>query len=370
MAILKWAGAVVLTLLLVLVFNTLKFNREAVEISPLFDNTEINKQAVAERLSQAIQFETISYMNPAERNPEVFKGFHKFLATSYPQLHANLELEMVNELSLLYRWKGSDASLKPILFMAHQDVVPVDVETIDRWAYEPFSGAINEGIIWGRGAIDIKSGIMGVLEAVEYLLTKGFAPKRDIYLAFGHDEEIGGNQGAAKISKLLKDRNLDFKFILDEGGSIVGGGVIPGVDSPVALIGIAEKGYVSLELVATAVGGHSSMPPKNSALGVIAKALVALEENPFPSNMTYSSKLFESIGPIMGGSQKLVFANMWLTEPLVEKILSRSKTTNATIRTTTAVTMAKGSSKDNILPSEASAIVNFESCREKLGSPF
>ena len=356
---LKWLGSALLALVAVLLINTAMFSKEPVALSPMLNEGPLDESSVAHRLSQGIQFATISHMDPAKGNPEVFKDFHRFLKDSYPLIHEHLELEVVNELSLLYRWKGLDAARKPILFMSHQDVVPVDTETRDRWVHDPFGGVISEGIIWGRGAVDIKSGVMGLMEAVEDLLGQGFIPQQDIYLAFGHDEEIGGQAGAAKIAQLLKDRNLDFKFILDEGGSIVGDGIIPGVDTPVALIGIAEKGYVSLELKANAVGGHSSMPPKHTALGVIAKALVDLENNPFPSNMIYTKQLFETIGPAMGGINKAVFANMWLTEPLVEHILSGKKTTNATIRTTTAVTMAKGSSKDNILPSEASAVVNF-----------
>ena len=243
--------------------------------------------------------------------------------------------------------------------MSHQDVVPVDSETRDRWSHAPFAGDISDGIIWGRGAIDIKSGVLGSMEAVENLIAKGFQPKRSLYLAFGHDEEIGGQHGAKKIADLLRERKVELEFVIDEGGSIVGGGIIPGIAGQVAMVGIAEKGYVSLKLTTKAVGGHSSMPPKHSALGVIAQALVDLESKPFPANLDYSKKMFNNIGPAMGGVNRAVFANMWITSPLVESILSGSKTTNATIRTTTAVTMAKGSSKDNILPSEASAVVNF-----------
>lgn len=359
MKLLKALLIALAAVIVVFVVNTLTFNRSAVSIQPLLDASTVDASQVAQRLSKGIQFATISHMDETKLEREAFTGFHAFLKESYPALHETLSLEMVGELSLLYRWKGSDASLKPILFMSHQDVVPVDRETRDRWVHEPFSGAIEDGIIWGRGAVDIKSGVLGAMEAVEDLITKGFQPKRDIYLAFGHDEEIGGDLGAASISALLKERGLDFKFILDEGGSIVGDGIIPGMETPVALVGIAEKGYVSLELKAKAVGGHSSMPPKHTALGVIAQAIVDIENHPFPANMAYSRKLFNTIGPAMGGVEKAIFANMWLTEPLVERILSGSKTTNAAVRTTTAVTMAKGSSKDNILPSEASAVVNF-----------
>lgn len=359
MTFFKWVGAALAVFIAVFVINVVTFTTEKVEIAPLLDGSEINKNAVAERLSKGIQFATISHMDESKQDPQVFKDFHAFLKQSFPLVHESLQLEMINGLSLLYRWKGAEQDLKPVMFMSHQDVVPVDPESRDRWVHAPFSGAIDQGIIWGRGAVDIKSGVLGILEAAENLLAKGFQPKRDVYFAFGHDEEIGGNEGAMKIAQALRDRNLDFQYILDEGGSIVGDGIIPGVERPIALVGIAEKGYVSLELKATDVGGHSSMPPKHTALGVIAQALVDLEAAPFPANMAYSRKMFETIGPAMGALEKAVFANMWVTEPLVERILSGSKTTNASIRTTTAVTMAKGSSKDNILPSEASAVVNF-----------
>jgi len=359
MKLLKIIIGAISGLVIVLVVNTILFTAEDIILEPLHDKSEIDKQALAQRLSQGIQFATISYMDETKKDPQVFRDYHAFLEQIFPNLHQQLTLEMVNELSLLYKWQGSDSSLKPILFMAHQDVVPVDAQTRDRWSHEPFGGVVSDGIIWGRGAIDIKSGMMGAMEAIENLLNQGYQPKRDVYLAFGHDEEIGGKQGAAKIAEILRHRNLDFHFILDEGGSIVGDGIIPGLDKPVALVGIAEKGYVSVELKANSVGGHSSMPPKHTALGVIAQAIVDLEANPFPADMTYSKTLFQTIGPAMSGAQKLVFANMWITEPIVKKILSNAKTTNATIRTTTAVTMASGSSKDNILPSEAKAVVNF-----------
>ena len=359
MTFLKWIFITLALLILVFGWNTLTFNTEKVELKPLLDGSAIDKLAVATRLSKGIQFATISHMDPEKKDPQVFKDLHIFLKQSFPNVHSSLALEVVNELSLLYRWKGTDSSLKPILLMSHQDVVPVDSETLERWIHEPFSGAISDNIIWGRGAVDIKSGLLGILEATENLLTKGFQPKRDVYLAFGHDEEIGGNEGAKKMAQILRDRKLDFAFILDEGGLIVGDGIIQGVERPIALVGIAEKGYVSLQIKATDVGGHSSMPPKHTALGVIAQAIVNLETTPFPTNMTYSRTMFENIGPAMGGLEKAIFANMWITKPLVEYILSGSKTTNASIRTTTAVTMAKGSSKDNILPSEASAVINF-----------
>jgi len=336
-----------------------QFEPASVTLTPPLEGSDLDQDVLAERLSQAIQFPTISHMEGEQTDPKVWAAFHAFLEKSFPLTYSNLERENVSELSLLFRWKGSNPDLKPILLMSHQDVVPVDAATLDQWSYPPFSGTVAKGVIYGRGAVDIKSGGVGILEAVEYLLSQGHVPERDVYLAFGHDEEIGGEAGAMRIAEALKSRGLSFQWILDEGGSIVTDGIIPGVERPVALVGIAEKGYVSLRLTANAVGGHSSMPPKHTALGVIAQALVDLEQRPFPANMAYSKSLFEQIGPAMGGLEKWVFANMWLTEPLVERILSSANTTNASIRTTTAVTMAQGSSKDNILPTQASAVVNF-----------
>lgn len=359
MTYVKIAGLVLVLLVAVITFNTANFTRENVQPGALIDNSSLDKPALAKRLAQAISHKTISYMEPERVDAQAFRQFHHFLRSSFPKLHQNLTLEMVNELSLLYFWPGSDPSLKPLLLMSHQDVVPVDEATRDQWREEPFAGLIEDDIVWGRGAIDIKSGLMGVMEAVEDLLAKAVKPKRGIYLAFGHDEELGGQGGAKQIAALLASRNIALEFVLDEGGSIVSDGIIPGVTVPVALIGIAEKGYMSVELRVKAIGGHSSMPPKHTALGYIAQALVALENNPFPANLNYSKQLFNNIGPAMSLAKQAVFANMWLTQGLVEQILSSAKTTNASIRTTTAVTMAQGASKDNILPSEASAVVNF-----------
>ena len=285
-------------------------------------------------------------------------SFHRYLRNVFPKVHATLKRETINQYSLLYTWEGRQEKLKPILLMAHQDVVPVGQESEKNWAYLPFSGEISEGYIWGRGALDMKSSLMGLLEAIETLLENNFEPKRTIFLAFGHDEESGGINGAKKIAELLESRNIQFEYVLDEGGLIVKN-IIPGVSDPVALIGITEKGYVSLELTVKTDGGHSSMPPKHTAVGILSKAIVKLEESPFPSNTSYATELFRHVGPRMPYFRKMIFANMWLFNPLVKRILSNSPETNATIRTTTAATMFLGGVKENVLPIKAKAIINF-----------
>ena len=192
------------------------------------------------RLSEAIQFQTISFEIVTESNTHPFRNFQVFLVKSFPRVHAQLTKEVVNDYSLLYTWKGKDDRLKPILLMAHTDVVPVDPDTENLWTQAPFSGQVADGYVWGRGTMDDKVGVLGILEAVERLLADGFQPQRTVYLAFGHDEEIGGQQGAAKIAALLSERNVQIRVCPRRGHAITDG-IIPGVAAPVAMIGIGEK---------------------------------------------------------------------------------------------------------------------------------
>lgn len=322
------------------------------------DEISIDTNQVANHLAKSLQFQTVSYQDPNRFDGQAFLGLQNFLEEMFPQTHQLLKKEIINKYSLLYEWAGSNENLQPILLMAHQDVVPISEETQHQWTYPPFDGKIAEGFIWGRGTMDVKCGLMGILEAVESLVQKGFQPQRTLYLAFGHDEEVGGLQGAAKIAELIQSRNIQLEFVLDEGGVIVNG-IIPGVSKSVALIGLAEKGYLTLELKVETEGGHSSIPPKHTAVGILSKAITDLENNPFPSNMKLSSQLFEYVGPYMPFFQKMIFANMWLTRPLIEQKLSDLPAMNANIRTTTAATMFKGSPKENVLPKQATAIINI-----------
>jgi carboxypeptidase PM20D1 len=243
--------------------------------------------------------------------------------------------------------------------MAHLDVVPVETGTEDQWTHPPFSGEIADGFIWGRGSMDIKEGVVGILEAVELLLKEGFQPRRTVYLAFGHDEEIGGSEGARVIADELKRRISSLEYVLDEGGSITEG-IVPGMESPVALVGIAEKGYVSLELSVESEGGHSSMPPPETAIGILSAALIALERHQMPASFSgVINRLFAHIGPEMNFVRKLVFANTWLFSPFIVHKLAQSPYTNAMIRTTTAPTIVQGGTKENILPKKATCVVNF-----------
>jgi carboxypeptidase PM20D1 len=242
--------------------------------------------------------------------------------------------------------------------MSHIDVVPVEESTRDEWTYPPFSGTVADGVIWGRGAIDVKFGVIALMEAMEKLLADGIGFERDIYFFFGHDEEVGGRDGAAKVAEYFAGQGVRFDYVLDEGGAVTEG-LVSAVEQPVAVIGVAEKGYVNLVLTVDAPGGHSSSPPAQTALGILSRAIVKVEDNPFPARLTYLHRNFEHLGAHSPFVNRLLMANQWLFSPLLKKLLLSEPGTAASMRTTTAATMASGSPKSNILPTRASAVINF-----------
>ena len=270
-----------------------------------------------------------------------------------------MQRENVGRDALLFTWRGTDSTLAPIVLMGHMDVVPVAPGTDSLWKHGAFSGDIADGFIWGRGSLDDKGTVLGVLEACEALIASGFKPSRTIILSFGADEEAGGESGAKVIAALLESRGIKPLFVLDEGGTVVKG-AIGGITKPVALIGIAEKGYLTVEMKVRAEGGHSSMPPKHTAAGILATAITRLEGHPMRASIgATTGKLFDAIGREMSFGRRIVFANRFLFDPLIERQLAAAPGTDATLRTTTAVTMLEGSPKDNVLPSQAKAAVNF-----------
>jgi len=317
----------------------------------------IDTGQAAERLSASIKFKTIFNEDKSKVDYEPFARLQEYLEETYPLVHSKLERKIINNYGLLYTWKGSDTQKKPILLLAHQDVVPASGEG---WKYPPFSGTIADGYIWGRGTLDDKCTVLGMLEALEYLLKEGWQPSRTVCLASGFDEEITGMEGAGQIAKYLKDQGQQFEYITDEGFLIISG-AIPGIKGPVALVGIAEKGYLNLELAAESEGGHSSMPPRQTTAGIIAAAVDKLEKNPFPGKFTGgpAGQMFEYLGPEMSTLYKTIFANTWLLDPVIQGILSASPSTDATLRTTTAPTMLQGSDRENVLPKRSRAVVNF-----------
>ncbi len=317
----------------------------------------IDELRASQNLAASIRFKTISYQDEEMFPYEEFNKFIKWAATTYPEFHQAMEIEQV-EHSLLFKWQGSDSMLAPILFEGHHDVVPIIPGTESLWQEDPFAGVISNNRIWGRGALDDKSGVIGLMEAATYLLNKNFKPKRTVYFSFGHNEEVGGG-GAAIITEKLRQEGVQLYWSLGEG-SFVNKGFFPGIDKFVAPINVAEKGMMELMIVAKSKGGHSSTPPQKTAVTILAEALVKLQNEPLPGSLEgLSATMFNEVSKHMPFGYRFLFANRWLFGGMLDSQLSSIPVINAMIRTTTAPTMLNGSVKSNVLPIEATALINF-----------
>ncbi|NPV56956.1 MAG: M20/M25/M40 family metallo-hydrolase [Anaerolineae bacterium] len=324
---------------------------------PPAEPVSVDAEKLAGQLSRAVQIQTVS---TEQNEPPPVKALHQFqdwMKKTYPRLHKTLKRQVISEYSLLYTWQGSDPGLKPVLFAAHQDVVPVDPASESAWTQPPFGGVIADGYVWGRGAMDMKHQLVALLHTVEALIESGYQPQRTILLAFGHDEEIGGLKGAKQIAAHLKAQGIELEALLDEGLAIVEG-YLPGISQPIALVGASEKGYLSTELSVEAAPGHASMPPRNTAIGVLAAGLTKLERNPYPAHLAGMAQLFASLGDTAPFLYRLLFSNLWLFGGLVERFVTRSPQSSAAVRTTQAITIISGGIKDNILPRQAKAVIN------------
>lgn len=355
-------GLVALALLLALAVagNTWRQGSRQIDVPPLAP-IAIDEQAAAESLAAAVRAKTVSSATDAQLNADQFALLQAHLQARYPKLHAALGREVVGGLSLLYTWRGSDPAAAPILLMAHQDVVPIAPGTEPNWQAEPFAGTIRGGFVWGRGAWDDKANLIAQMEAVEMLVASGFKPRRTVYLAFGADEEVSGLRGAKAIAALLAERKVRLDFVLDEG-LLITEGVLPGLEPPAAIVGIAEKGYLSVGLTVEATPGHSSIPPPpgTSAIAVMSAALTRLDNEQFPAAIQgVAREMFETVAPEMSGMSRVALSNLWLFGPLVERQLEAGASTNAMLRTTTALTIVAAGNKENVLPGRADATVNF-----------
>jgi carboxypeptidase PM20D1 len=344
-----------LIVIAIILFRTFNFESKQIKTEQI-DTGILVPDAALERLANSIRQPTVSY---EDRSRCILK-LHEIIAQSFPLVDSILEKTIINKFSLLYEWKGKNTSLKPVVLMAHMDVVPIEKENEHEWLQPPFSGNIFQDAVWGRGTLDDKCGVFGILEAAELLLQQGYVPERTFYFAFGHDEEIGGEEGAKNIAALLQQKNVQAEMVLDEGMYISTGNMIPGVNKPVALIGVAEKGYMTLELVTRIKGGHSSIPAKETSIGVLAKAIGKLQDNLLETHATEPTRMFfEYIGPEMPFGLKMVVANRWLFEKILVNEMTSFKEGSATFRTTTAPTIFHSGIKENVVPYEAKALVNF-----------
>jgi carboxypeptidase PM20D1 len=319
----------------------------------------LDTASAAARLAGAVRYPTVSLASGAPIDTAAFLGLHEHLRTSFPLVHASLTREVVGGLSLLYTWPGTDPQRPPLVLMGHMDVVPVTEANRTEWSHGPFDGHVADGFVWGRGTLDDKTTVLSILEAVETLLKSGHKPTRTIYLTFGHDEEVGGVYGARTIVSKLVSEGVKPALVLDEGG-FMAAGMMTGLEQRSAIVGIAEKGYVSLELKAHAAGGHSSMPTERTAIGALSQAITRLDANPFPRRLDGPTRrMIEAMAPYLPFPRRMMIANLWLTAPLVSRTLAANPLGSALMHTTIAPTMLSAGIKDNVLPPEATAVVNF-----------
>ena len=349
-------------LVIVLVMRMMLFPNYQHKVTPCspdegIDYIELTSHRLS-RFQEAIRLQTVSY-SLHENNKTAMELMIEHIISSYPLLHTStfVKREVFN-MSILYIIEGTDPSIKPVLFAGHYDVVPVEEE---KWSFSPFSGAVEGGVIYGRGTLDNKNTVFGILEALEYFVVSGKRLKRSLYFAVAHDEEVLGFNGAKIITQELKRRGVQFAFMLDEGCVVLKKGEFPGVNAPVGLIGVAEKGFVTLELLLEHEGGHASSPPlEGTAIDIMANAIMKLKANPLPTAFGRGVEvaMLEHAAQSQSIPFRILSTNLWFFSPLLSYILSLDKVGRATISTTVAFTMIDGGVKNNVLPNTVRLIIN------------
>lgn len=345
-----FSGTIVIVLVAIVLFRT--YTISDFQPAPIAVDTagEINENAL-EHLGEALQFQTISH-HPAMMDTEAFDGLGSWMRSTYPNVFSTMKVDTVGTHTYILKWTGENSD-KPVLFMGHQDVVPVDASTKEEWTAGAFEGQIVNGYLYGRGALDDKGSVVGLLEAAESLCAEGFIPPQDYWYCFGQDEEIGGANGAELASAWFEENGIRFDWVLDEGG-IISKGIIPGIEAPVALIGIAEKGYVSISIRANFEGGHSSMPRDTNAITLLSEAVNKLQNTPFqPSLDGPMDGFLNYIAPYSSFTLKAAASNRWLLEDLIIKTYMESPSGAALVRTTFSPTIIRAGVKDNVIPETA-----------------
>ena len=350
-------AAFLLVIIGVVLYRTSHFAIQLPDDEPI-PLAEIDGEEVARHIGLAIQLKTISNTDPAKVDPLPFEGLRNLLQVLYPQVDDHLTREVINGGGLLYTWQGTEPDLDPIALAAHQDVVPANEAADSGWTHPPFAGEIADGYVWGRGALDCKGSLISIMEAVNNLIRDGFTPRRTVYLLFGHDEECSGTHGAVALADILEARGVRLALLLDEGGSVTTS-TLPGIESPVAMIGVTEKGHLSLKLKATTKPGHASTPSTPTAIGALSLAIATLENNPFPQHLDMVEFMMSFVGAELSFMDRLMLANTWLFGGAVKRKLSQNPSTDANTRTTIAPTILRAGSAENVLPATAEALINL-----------
>lgn len=332
---------------------------ESRQVAPQAESTVTVDPEAPRRLARALSYETVTKRDPARLDSAAYDSLFAYLERAFPRVHRTLDTAHVNDLSRHYTWRGRDSTKAPVVLMAHVDVVPVEPGTRSEWTHPPFSGTVADGHVWGRGALDDKAGAVAILEVLSTMIERGERPSRTVHIALGHDEEVGGPNGARVMAERITGDGTSPAVVLDEGGAITKG-ALPGLNRPLAVVGIAEKGYLSVELTAIAPGGHSSVPPDSTSIERLNAALSRLLANPLPARLDgVMGQTLSFVAPEMPFYMQLALANQWGTAPALTWALSREPTTEAVIKTVQVPTRLDAGVKDNVIPSSARATINY-----------
>lgn len=321
----------------------------------LLGEIQVNEEKIVKDMSDLIRCKTVSNLDMSKIDLGEYEKLYTLIKERFPKVHASCRLEKIGDTGLLYYLKGkSDA--QPAVLMAHYDVVLADEKEWDKPAFE---GIVEDGVIWGRGALDTKGTFCGIFEALEQLLLEGFIPENDLYLSFAGDEEVNGRSCPAIVS-YLEEKNIKPALVLDEGGAVVEK-VFPGVTRPCAVVGIGEKVSVNVELTMQSDGGHASTPPVHSIIGQLSEAAVRIEKHPFRSQMVKPVReMFDTLGRYSSFGMKILFANLWCFRPLLNGYCKLAGgELNAMMRTTCALTQMEGSKAFNVMPPAAKLGMNL-----------
>ncbi len=339
--------------ILVLIVRTLLFRPRKEQTAP-GNQVEVDQARAVESFQEMIKCRTVSYDDVSMQDEREFERFRELLDERYPAVASKCEKHRIGPSGVIYHWKGKGGR-DPWVLMSHYDVVPVEESM---WQEAPFGAAVKNGEIWGRGTIDTKSTLLGVMEAAEMLIQDGFEPQNDLYLAFGGDEEVSGTSAQAMVD-WFEEHKIS-PTVVDESGAIVEG-VFPGVSKTIAVIGTGEKGIANIEISFESDGGHASIPPRHTPVGILAKAISAIENHQFkPTMVPPVSAMFDTIGRHAGFGMRLVFANLWCFRPLLFALAKgKGGELNALMRSTCAFTRMEGGTAWNVIPPKVSAGANL-----------
>ena len=340
--------------LAVIIIRTLNFKPHAAD--PIDEREEnFDKERAIDSLAKLVRCKTISRYTREEEDDAEFNKLYDLLPTLYPKVFESCELKRFPDRGLLFHWKGKTVG-EPSVLMAHYDVVPVNE---DKWEKPPFEAIIEDGCLWGRGTLDTKVTFNGILSAAEHLISEGFVPENDVYFAFSGGEEVNG-EGAHHIVRYFKEEGITLGMVVDEGGAVVEN-VFPGVKTPCAMIGIAEKGMTDLRYTVESNGGHASAPKPHTPVGILSMACCKVEKNPFKAHITKPvAEMFDTLGRHSTFVYRMIFANLWCFRPVLDALAKSSGgEMNALMRTTVAFTQMQGSTATNVIPPSASMVSNI-----------